>query len=144
MLSEGEIPNLLPEGSVDEDTEMVLVNAVYFKGKWKTPFEKKLNGLYPFRVNSVWDKMHFPNMYLSFYKDTENIRVCSLIFLQLTSYSLWMFGIDSFMLRSIFSSFLRVDVNRCEVHIFIILSLDLHVSSTFISWTTSMSYVLYL
>ncbi|XP_052056157.1 plasminogen activator inhibitor 2 isoform X2 [Apodemus sylvaticus] len=50
--TKGEIPNLLPEGSVDEDTKMVLVNAIYFKGKWKTPFEKKLNGLYPFRVNS--------------------------------------------------------------------------------------------
>lgn len=49
----GEIANLLPEGSVDEDTKMVLVNAVYFKGKWKTPFQKKLNELYPFRVNSV-------------------------------------------------------------------------------------------
>ncbi|XP_021028646.1 plasminogen activator inhibitor 2 [Mus caroli] len=50
--TKGEIPNLLPKGSVDEDTKMVLVNAVYFKGKWKTPFEKKLNGLHPFRVNS--------------------------------------------------------------------------------------------
>ncbi|XP_008065455.1 plasminogen activator inhibitor 2 [Carlito syrichta] len=49
--TKGKIPNLLPEGSVDADTKMVLVNAVYFKGKWKTPFEKKLNGLYPFRVN---------------------------------------------------------------------------------------------
>ncbi|EGV98649.1 Plasminogen activator inhibitor 2, macrophage [Cricetulus griseus] len=48
----GEIANLLPEGSVDEDTKMVLVNAVYFKGKWKTPFQKKLNELYPFHVNS--------------------------------------------------------------------------------------------
>ncbi|PNJ64378.1 SERPINB10 isoform 1, partial [Pongo abelii] len=51
--TKGKIPNLLPEGSVDGDTRMVLVNAVYFKGKWKTPFEKKLNGLYPFRVNST-------------------------------------------------------------------------------------------
>ncbi|OBS83571.1 hypothetical protein A6R68_22439, partial [Neotoma lepida] len=50
--TKGEIPNLLPEGSVDEDTKMVLVNAVYFKGKWRTPFQKKLNQLYPFRVNS--------------------------------------------------------------------------------------------
>ncbi|XP_007933727.1 plasminogen activator inhibitor 2 [Orycteropus afer afer] len=51
--TKGKIPNLLPEGSVDEETRMVLVNAVYFKGKWKTPFQKKLNGLYPFRVNAL-------------------------------------------------------------------------------------------
>lgn len=61
--TKGKIPNLLPEGSVDPETRMVLVNAVYFKGNWKTPFEKKLNGLYPFRVNAVWDnKIDFPNM----------------------------------------------------------------------------------
>lgn len=64
MFSAGEIPNLLPEGSVDEDTQMVLVNAVYFKGKWKTPFQKKLKQLYPFRVNSVWNKMHFSSIIL--------------------------------------------------------------------------------
>ncbi|XP_047684387.1 plasminogen activator inhibitor 2 [Prionailurus viverrinus] len=51
--TKGKIPDLLPEDSVDRDTKMVLVNAVYFKGKWKTPFEKKLNGLYPFRVNAT-------------------------------------------------------------------------------------------
>ncbi|XP_036273338.1 plasminogen activator inhibitor 2 isoform X2 [Pipistrellus kuhlii] len=54
--TKGQISNLLPKGSVDSDTRMVLVNAVYFKGKWKTPFEKKLSGLYPFRVNSTQRK----------------------------------------------------------------------------------------
>ncbi|XP_045706072.1 plasminogen activator inhibitor 2 [Phyllostomus hastatus] len=54
--TKGKISNLLPEGSVDSETRMVLVNAVYFKGKWKTAFEKKLNGLYPFRVNSTQQK----------------------------------------------------------------------------------------
>ncbi|XP_068850088.1 plasminogen activator inhibitor 2-like [Capricornis sumatraensis] len=54
--TKGKIPNLLPEGSVDADTKMVLVNAIYFKGKWKTPFQKKLKGLYPFRVNSTQRK----------------------------------------------------------------------------------------
>ncbi|XP_021494414.1 plasminogen activator inhibitor 2 [Meriones unguiculatus] len=49
--TKGEIPNLLAEGSVDGDTKLVLVNAIYFKGKWKTPF-KKIKELYPFRVNS--------------------------------------------------------------------------------------------
>ncbi|XP_049638036.1 plasminogen activator inhibitor 2 [Suncus etruscus] len=54
--TKGKIPNLLPEGSVDQDTKMVLVNTVYFKGKWRTPFQKKLNGLYPFRVTSTQKK----------------------------------------------------------------------------------------
>ncbi|XP_007105168.1 plasminogen activator inhibitor 2 isoform X1 [Physeter macrocephalus] len=49
--TKGKIPNLLPEGSIDAETKMVLVNAVYFKGNWKTPFQKKLNGPHPFRVN---------------------------------------------------------------------------------------------
>ncbi|XP_007523946.2 plasminogen activator inhibitor 2 [Erinaceus europaeus] len=49
--TKGKIPSLLPEGSVDEDTKMVLVNAVHFKGKWKTSFQKRSNGSYPFRVN---------------------------------------------------------------------------------------------
>ncbi|XP_076992234.1 plasminogen activator inhibitor 2 [Tamandua tetradactyla] len=48
--TKGEIPNLLPEGSINAETRMVLVNAVLFKGKWKIPFEKTLNGLQPFRV----------------------------------------------------------------------------------------------
>ncbi|XP_048219475.1 plasminogen activator inhibitor 2 [Perognathus longimembris pacificus] len=51
--TDGKIPDLLPKGSVDEQTKMVLVNAIYFKGRWKTPFEKKLNGLYPFHVSST-------------------------------------------------------------------------------------------
>ncbi|XP_069884715.1 plasminogen activator inhibitor 2 [Dipodomys merriami] len=51
--TKGKIQDLLPKGSVDEETKMVLVNAIYFKGKWKTPFEKKLPGLYPFRVSST-------------------------------------------------------------------------------------------
>ncbi|XP_004638330.1 plasminogen activator inhibitor 2 [Octodon degus] len=55
--TKGKIPHLLPEGSVSEMTKMVLVNTVYFKGKWKTPFEKKLDRLYPFRVNST---QHIP------------------------------------------------------------------------------------
>ncbi|XP_042095130.1 plasminogen activator inhibitor 2 isoform X1 [Ovis aries] len=54
--TKGKIPNLLPEGYVDADTKMVLVNAIYFKGRWKTPFQKKLKGLYPFRVNSTQRK----------------------------------------------------------------------------------------
>ncbi|XP_055962952.1 plasminogen activator inhibitor 2 isoform X2 [Sorex fumeus] len=53
--TKGKIPNLLPEGSVDEDTKMVLVNTIYFKGKWRTPFQKKLIGL-PFHITSTQSK----------------------------------------------------------------------------------------
>ncbi len=35
------IPELLPAGSVDADTRMVLTNAVYFKGRWAHAFEKE-------------------------------------------------------------------------------------------------------
>ncbi len=33
------IQNLLPPGSVDSSTELVLTNAVYFNAAWKTPFD---------------------------------------------------------------------------------------------------------
>ena len=82
IFSVGKIPNLLPEGSVDADTKMVLVNAVYFKGKWKTPFQKKLKGLYPFHVNSVLDndnKTHFLNIYFRVFDKIEKEELGPLI-----------------------------------------------------------------
>ncbi|VTS05455.1 serpin family protein [Tuwongella immobilis] len=36
-----QIPDLMPEGSITQDTTMVLANALYFKGNWKTPFDPK-------------------------------------------------------------------------------------------------------
>lgn len=37
----GKIEDLLPPGSVDEETRLLLANALYFKGAWQTPFEEK-------------------------------------------------------------------------------------------------------
>jgi len=35
------IPELLPKGSISDDTRLVLTNAVYFKGQWSVPFEEE-------------------------------------------------------------------------------------------------------
>lgn len=35
------IPELIPSGTLNSLTKMVLVNAIYFKGDWKTPFKKQ-------------------------------------------------------------------------------------------------------
>ena len=37
----GKIEDLLPSGSVDDTTRLVLANALYFKGAWKTPFDEE-------------------------------------------------------------------------------------------------------
>jgi len=34
------IKNLLPAGSISGNTRLVITNAIYFKGKWETPFSK--------------------------------------------------------------------------------------------------------
>lgn len=44
----GLIPELLQKGTVTEETILVVINALYFKGNWKTPFPKKstFNGVF--------------------------------------------------------------------------------------------------
>uniref|UniRef100_A0A8D1WA15 Serpin domain-containing protein n=1 Tax=Sus scrofa TaxID=9823 RepID=A0A8D1WA15_PIG len=49
--TEGKIPEVLPRNSIDEQTRLVLVNAVYFKGRWDQQFDKKYTREMPFRVN---------------------------------------------------------------------------------------------
>jgi serpin B len=36
----GKIQDLLPQGTIEARTKLVLTNAIYFKGNWQTPFEK--------------------------------------------------------------------------------------------------------
>jgi serpin B len=59
------IPNLLPDGSVDFTTRMILVNAIYFKGDWATPFEKERTADQPFHLdaqNTVSTPLMFENV----------------------------------------------------------------------------------
>jgi serpin B len=44
------IKDLLPAGSVNSDTRLVLTNAIYFKGDWAHPFQKSHTHDAPFRL----------------------------------------------------------------------------------------------
>uniref|UniRef100_A0A8C3JJ70 Serpin family B member 10 n=1 Tax=Calidris pygmaea TaxID=425635 RepID=A0A8C3JJ70_9CHAR len=62
--TEGKIKNLLPPGSIDSLTRLVLTNALYFKGNWATKFKAEATRQRPFRVNTHTTKP-VPMMYLS-------------------------------------------------------------------------------
>ncbi|XP_075826060.1 serpin B9-like [Microtus pennsylvanicus] len=49
--TEGKIPELLSGGSVNSMTKLVLVNALYFKGKWDQKFNKEDTIEVPFKIN---------------------------------------------------------------------------------------------
>lgn len=40
MQTNSKIQNLIKPDSLSQDTKLILVNALYFSGKWKNPFEK--------------------------------------------------------------------------------------------------------
>uniref|UniRef100_G1PX46 Serpin B8 n=1 Tax=Myotis lucifugus TaxID=59463 RepID=G1PX46_MYOLU len=49
--TEGKISEILGVGTVDPLTKLVLVNAIYFKGRWKEQFDRKHTRGMPFKVN---------------------------------------------------------------------------------------------
>ncbi len=46
------IKDLLPAGSLDAQTRLVLTNAIYFLGDWMSPFEKDATGPAPFHATA--------------------------------------------------------------------------------------------
>jgi serpin B len=48
--TEGKIKDLIPEGTLDADTRMALVNAIYFKADWLSPFEAESTQDAPFHL----------------------------------------------------------------------------------------------
>ncbi|NXJ93388.1 PAI2 inhibitor, partial [Corythaixoides concolor] len=62
--TEGKIQHLLPPGSVDSLTRLVLINALYFKGNWATKFEAEATRQRPFKTNTHTTKP-VPMMHLS-------------------------------------------------------------------------------
>uniref|UniRef100_A0A8C0RVI1 Serpin family B member 8 n=1 Tax=Canis lupus familiaris TaxID=9615 RepID=A0A8C0RVI1_CANLF len=49
--TEGKISEILGAGTVDALTKLVLVNAIYFKGKWHEQFDRKNTRGMPFKIN---------------------------------------------------------------------------------------------
>jgi serpin B len=45
------IRDLIPKGAINPDTPLVLTNAIYFKGKWASPFKAAATKDAPFNVN---------------------------------------------------------------------------------------------
>ncbi|XP_077207287.1 serpin B4-like [Paroedura picta] len=49
--SHGEIKDLLPEQSLDQLTQLLMVNTLYLRGPWEIPFKKELTKEAPFYTN---------------------------------------------------------------------------------------------
>lgn len=47
----GKIKDLVPAGTLNEQTRLVLTNAIYFKGDWESPFAKEATRDEPFHMN---------------------------------------------------------------------------------------------
>ncbi|XP_067252130.1 antithrombin-III [Chanodichthys erythropterus] len=60
--TENRIKDTLPEGSIDTNTILVLVNAIYFKGQWKHKFDKQNVLKLDFHVSET-HKCPVPMMY---------------------------------------------------------------------------------
>nr|XP_033791189.1 serpin B10-like [Geotrypetes seraphini] len=67
--TDNKIKDLLPEGSVNSLTTLVLANAVYFKGKWENKFQKSLTKERIFRLSKTTSKP----VQMMYKKDKYNI-----------------------------------------------------------------------
>ncbi|TXD97829.1 serpin family protein [Psychrobacter frigidicola] len=68
------IPELLPKGSIQSDTAVVLTNAVYFKGDWTLPFTAAKTSAQPFynaigRASTV--QIMQQQSYFDYYEDKQ-------------------------------------------------------------------------
>lgn len=59
----GKIKDLIPEGVLDQDTRLVLTNAVYFKGDWEDAFQKSATKPSDFFLSATEKASDVPLMY---------------------------------------------------------------------------------
>lgn len=74
------IKDLLPSGSITPLTRLVLTNAIYFKGLWQTPFDKKFTKPFDFSL-TVDQKIKTDMMYRSghmAYIENDDLQVVEL------------------------------------------------------------------
>ncbi|XP_066481449.1 serpin B10-like isoform X1 [Tiliqua scincoides] len=80
--TDNKITNLLPNGAVDSRTALVLVNAMYFKGQWKTRFQESDTTEMPFRLSKTKSKpvkmMFLKNKFRTFFIETLKVTILEL------------------------------------------------------------------
>ncbi|XP_007933558.1 serpin B6-like [Orycteropus afer afer] len=77
--TEGKITDLLPSGTVNSMTKLVLVNAIYFKGNWDNQFNKQHTKETPFKISKNEEKP----VQMMFKKSTFKITYIGEIFTQI-------------------------------------------------------------
>jgi serpin B len=71
------IKDIVPPSLPSDHTRLILVNAIYFKGLWSTPFDKKLTKDAPFHV-SAGESVSVPTMHIKArlnYVGNDNLQV---------------------------------------------------------------------
>ncbi|XP_075388781.1 serpin B6-like isoform X1 [Tenrec ecaudatus] len=76
--TEGKIPESLSSDSVDSCTKLILVNAIYFKGKWDKAFSKARTQKSTFKINQVNKPIQ-----MMFQKSMVNLSYVQEIFTQI-------------------------------------------------------------
>ncbi|XP_035408627.1 heterochromatin-associated protein MENT-like isoform X1 [Cygnus atratus] len=84
--TERKIQNLLPAGSLDSRTVLVLVNAIYFKGNWEKRFLEKDTSETPFRLSKTRTKpvqmMFLRDTFLILHETTMKFQIIELPYVE--------------------------------------------------------------